>query len=66
MVRLKIAGASPERASPYSARELVYRSELAADQADVKRQALIMDGRAVIPARWILYRKGVYQSRIYQ
>lgn len=41
------------------AREEVYKSELAADQADVRSAALITDGRPLIPAVLILYKHHV-------
>jgi len=50
VVRLKILGALCEIERPYRAREDVYKSEDAADQADVRRAALMTDGRPLIPA----------------
>jgi len=54
----KILGAFPEAAKPYNALELVYKSLEAADHAEVKRHALIIEGRALMPARSIAMTKG--------
>lgn len=50
VVLLKTRGAAPVIAMPYRARLDVYRSDEAADQADVSKQALMSDGRPLIPA----------------
>lgn len=55
---VKTLGARRERARPYRARDEVYKSEEAADQADVKRQALTIEGKALIPDRLMAMTKG--------
>jgi len=45
----KILGACPVLAKPYKARDEVYMSEDPADQADVKKAALTIEGKALIP-----------------
>lgn len=49
VVRANILGAFPEIASPYRAREDVYRSEDTADHAEVSSAALMTDGRPLMP-----------------
>lgn len=52
MVHLaKMRGACPRTARPYKMREDVKRKELPAEKAEVKTHALMMCGRALIPAR---------------
>lgn len=36
----------------------MYRSDEAADQAEVRRQALMIDGSALMPAFWMAMTKG--------
>jgi len=43
-------GVAPRRWRPYSVRLDTYMWAMHADQAEVRRAALMMDGRAVIPA----------------
>lgn len=58
VVNAKNRGAFPASASPYSAREDVYRSDDAADHAEVSSAALITEGRPLIPARRIAMTNG--------
>lgn len=44
------------------ARELVYKSEDAADQAEVRRAALMTDGRPLIPACLIAMTNGDFAA----
>lgn len=46
---LKIAGALPSMARPYSVREPMYRSEFAALSTKIRMQALMMLGRVRMP-----------------
>ena len=45
-----------------SARELVYRSEEAADTADVMRAALMIEGKALMPAVFIAMTNGDFAA----
>ena len=47
---LKIFGAIPSIANAYSVLDEAYKSEFPADQAATSKTALMMDGRALIPA----------------
>lgn len=55
---LKMLGAFPVSARPYNARDEVYKSEDAADHAEVRSAALITDGRPLIPAVLIAITNG--------
>ena len=57
-VYLKMLGALPANARPYNEREEVYRSEDAADIAEVRIAALITLGRPFIPAASMAITKG--------
>ena len=50
VVLVKILGPFPESARPYRARDEVYKSDEAADHADVRNAALITCGRPLMPA----------------
>lgn len=57
-VRANIRGALREMARPYRARVEVYRSEEAADHAEVRSAALMTDGRPLMPALRMAMTKG--------
>lgn len=56
--RRKIFGALPSSARAYRVRDEAYRSELPADQAEMRITALMIDGRALMPALLIAITKG--------
>jgi hypothetical protein len=51
VVLARIRGAYPRRESPYSIRDAEYMSELPAEKAEVRIAALMILGRALMPAR---------------
>lgn len=58
VVRPKILGAFFESARPYRARDAVYKSDVLADQAEVRIAAFITEGSPFIPAVLIAITNG--------
>lgn len=58
IVLAKMRGAWPSHAMPYSVRDAAYKSELPAEKAAMRMTALMMLGRALMPARWMPMTQG--------